>query len=147
MQCFCLQLQTPQAGTLSPDNAASPTEDFFATPAIDQKQRRAVEKREAAAQFINCTVVGPTPVPHTSDEAFRAALADGVILCRLINCLKPGSIPHIMENANGSPGFDEFMQTFENVANFLEAVRRFTPEAVFSAADLEAAGEKYVFHV
>ena len=80
-------------------------------------------------------------LPHDSDASFREALADGVVLCRLLNALHPGAVPHVEMGASTPTG--GVRQSFENVANFLEAARSLTPET-FSAADLEEPGERYV---
>ncbi|KDD74068.1 hypothetical protein H632_c1601p0, partial [Helicosporidium sp. ATCC 50920] len=38
-------------------------------------------------------------IPTHSDPAFRAALSDGVALCRLANALSPGIIPRVLESS------------------------------------------------
>jgi len=101
------------------------------------KQRRAARKRLAAANFLQA-VLGVS-IPHDNDEAFRASLADGVVLCQLLNALQPGIIPHIQSGA--ATPTSGVRQTFENVSNFLEAAQKFTTD-LFSAADLEEPGER-----
>jgi hypothetical protein len=41
----------------------------------------------------------PPRLPASSDGAFRAALRDGVLLCRLANALRPGVVPKARERA------------------------------------------------
>ena len=104
------------------------------------RKRRAAQKREAAARFISCSLIGAY-VPHDSDEVFRSALADGVLLCHLLNSLRSGTILNIVEN-NDSRQLGSVRQTFENVTNFLDAAIAFTTET-FAAADLEPYGDMW----
>lgn len=67
------------------------------------KQQRAVEKRILVADWLQ-QLTGAV-VPTESDEAFRAALSDGVTLCRLLNALQPNTIPRVRgrERAEAPP--------------------------------------------
>jgi hypothetical protein len=51
-------------------------------------------KREAAAEYIK-QVTGCVAVPHGSDPELRAALADGVLLCRALNAGFPRAVPEV----------------------------------------------------
>lgn len=116
-----------------------------ASPSPEQlKLRRAAQKREIAAKFLNKLVSPSHLVPHDTDESFRKSLADGTLLCNALNALRPGTIPHVVQgDESTATPTGEIRQLRENIANFLDAVTSFTTET-FSAADLEASGEKYV---
>ncbi len=49
-------------------------------------------RRDAAAWIEEMLGVA---VPAGSDEDFRAALADGVYLCQILNALKPRTVHHV----------------------------------------------------
>ena len=61
-----------------------------ATPSTDRAAQAALRRRAAAEWIASLT---GAEVPWHSDRAFRAALRDGVTLCRLLNALRPGSVP------------------------------------------------------
>lgn len=104
----------------------------------EEKERRAAERRRAASAWV-FSLTGAA-VPSDSDRAFRAALADGVVLVQLLNALRPGTVPRVVERDAASPT-GNFIRAFENVSNFLEAAKQFTGES-FSAADLEDEGDR-----
>lgn len=60
---------------------------------VESRAQRAASKRRAASEWIGMAL--GVSVPHETDQAFRRALADGVTLCRLVNWLRPGSIPKV----------------------------------------------------
>jgi hypothetical protein len=64
-----------------------------ASPFFVARQQRTAEKRVIVAEWLY-TVLGAS-VPAENDEAFRSALSDGVILCRLLNALQPNTIPRV----------------------------------------------------
>jgi kinesin family member C2/C3 len=104
----------------------------------DLRQQRAYSKRHAAAEWIKATI--GIPIPCESEESFRKELADGVILCHLVNALKPGTIPRIL--THDSPTIIEsttgdVIQTFENLSNFVAAAQKLTGETLISVRDLE----------
>jgi kinesin family protein C2/C3 len=104
----------------------------------DLRQQRAYSKRHAAAEWIKATI--GIPIPCESEESFRKELADGVILCHLVNALKPGTIPRIL--THDSPTIIEsttgdVIQTFENLSNFVAAAQKITGETLISVRDLE----------
>ena len=106
----------PAAPSLPQDALGSPLgEDFAFTPQADPTARstgrrgsiarssvspaemrsaRAVSKRATAAEWL-ASVTGEPAVPHERDDDFRAALGDGVLLCKLLNALQPGAIPRV----------------------------------------------------
>ncbi|KFM25615.1 Kinesin-4 [Auxenochlorella protothecoides] len=111
---------------------------------IESRAQRAASKRRAASEWIGMAL--GVSVPHETDQAFRRALADGVTLCRLVNWLRPGSIPKVVEampDGSGTPSHatGDVIQTFENVTNFIRVARDLTGET-FSARDLEEGGEE-----
>lgn len=50
-------------------------------------------RRRTVSSWIEA--VTGVPIPTSSDYSFRSALRDGVLLCRLINHLKPDSVPQV----------------------------------------------------
>jgi hypothetical protein len=50
-------------------------------------------KRKEAAEWLQA--VTDTPVPSAEDHDFRASLKDGVLLCRTLNAVVPGSITRV----------------------------------------------------
>jgi hypothetical protein len=103
----------------------------------EYQHAKATTKRQEAAHWL-ARLTGSL-VPSESDEAFRAALADGTTLCHLLNVLRPGTIPRIIDRCSNGTG--ELLQTFENVSNFIAAVPQFTLRC-FTASDLEGPGER-----
>jgi kinesin family protein C2/C3 len=96
------------------------------------------------------------PPPHDSDAAFRAALRDGVLLCRCANAVWPGLVPGVVESADRGPS-GLTRQRLENVTSFLDALGgggggagaggsasasapMLPADAAFSVADLEYEG-------
>ena len=85
------------------DFAFNPQQHSAASPLLTAKQQRTAEKRAIVAEWL-FAVLG-TSVPVDSDEAFRSALSDGVILCRLLNVLQPGTIARVSWGAEGGQAF------------------------------------------
>jgi hypothetical protein len=50
-------------------------------------------KRKAASGFIKA-VTGQA-IPFATDQSFRAALKDGVLLCKLANAVWPGTVKQV----------------------------------------------------
>lgn len=55
-------------------------------------------KRKTVATWIE-KLLG-VPVAVSSDYSFRTCLRDGVVLCYLMNSLKPGSVREVIEEWN-----------------------------------------------
>jgi hypothetical protein len=137
-----MQGTTPSPLGLSPGRIG-PSHNKTFSPADIRDQGEDI-KRLKAAQFINERVAGAR-VPYHSDEAFRGALKDGRILCHLLNGLRPGTVLYIHDEPFPETPTQGTITTFENVCNFLEAVKTFTDD-YFSAEDLIAPGNKCVTH-
>ncbi len=60
---------------------------------------KAAARRRAAAEFLAAQT--GIRLPAESDLAFRAALRDGVALCRLLNALRPGAVGKVSGSAVG----------------------------------------------
>lgn len=60
----------------------------------------AAARRRAAAEWVEA--VAGTSLPYSSDHAFRAALRDGVLLCRLINSMHEGTVPQVGAAVGGA---------------------------------------------
>ncbi|XP_052797167.1 myophilin-like [Mya arenaria] len=82
------------------------------------------ELEQEARQWMEAVLQRPLVEGEDSDtplgeEKFQAALKDGVLLCELMNTLKPGAIKKIHRVASGS--FKQF-RDMENIENFLNAI-------------------------
>ncbi|KAK7299901.1 hypothetical protein RJT34_10730 [Clitoria ternatea] len=79
-----------------------------------------------------------------SEEQFCMALRNGLILCNVLNKVNPGSVLKVVENpllplqSSDAPAHSA-IQYFENMRNFLEAVRTMNL-LTFEASDLEKGG-------
>ncbi|KAJ3195044.1 hypothetical protein HK101_001238 [Irineochytrium annulatum] len=108
--------------------------DDGATTADDAELAVASHKSEAvrkATAFLEDNL-GALPLD------LRASLHDGVLLCRLMNKLNPGSVPHV--NVLRLNPFKEM----ENIASFLFAARAYGVQShqLFQTADLHDGGGK-----
>ncbi|KAJ3293316.1 hypothetical protein HK104_004582 [Borealophlyctis nickersoniae] len=90
---------------------------------VEQQQH---ENRQAAIDFIESTLGQRLPY-----ESLHKSLRDGIILCKLLNKLRPDTIPRI--NAKPLP----FLQ-MENINNFLHAARNLgiSDAELFQTVDL-----------
>ncbi|WIA16158.1 hypothetical protein OEZ85_012873 [Tetradesmus obliquus] len=80
-------------------------------------------KRKAASEFVQATT--GVFVPFSSDQSFRGALKDGVLLCRMVNTLWPGINAQCLEatDVEQSPhGVQQ--QMAHNLAEFFSAVEQ-----------------------
>ncbi|TPX32598.1 hypothetical protein SmJEL517_g04339 [Synchytrium microbalum] len=91
----------------------------------------------SVAEFIEMTLDEKLP-----SEDLYTALKDGVILCRLINKLRPGTIPRISKRPL------PFLQ-MENISNFLEAAKGFGLKStdLFQTIDLFEGKDIHRVHV
>ncbi|MED6175290.1 Kinesin-like protein KIN-14F [Stylosanthes scabra] len=80
-----------------------------------------------------------------SEEEFRNALRNGLILCNVLNKVHPGAVFKVVENGgvaalpSAEGAAHSAIQYFENVRNFLEAVKDLHL-LTFEASDLEKGG-------
>ncbi|MEW5299266.1 MAG: hypothetical protein WDW36_002299 [Sanguina aurantia] len=98
-------------------------------------------KRREAAEWIK--QLSGIDVPYSSDNYFRAALKDGVILCRILNSVVPGHVPKVIDsNQVEGRHIGSQVQSIENVQNFLQGVQqlRVPTDCIFSLSDLESDG-------
>ncbi|CAF2514750.1 unnamed protein product [Rotaria sp. Silwood2] len=88
--------------------------------------KRDPEQETAAREWIEAVIGEKFP---TND--YEEALHDGIILCKLMNKLKPGSVSKI--HTTGGP-----MKLRENIAVFQNAARAYgvNPSELFQAVDL-----------
>lgn len=59
----------------------------------ESKAVQAVSRRRAAAEWVE-SLTG-IALPTASDAALRGALRDGILLCKLLNILRPGILPKV----------------------------------------------------
>ncbi|KAK4386877.1 Kinesin-like protein KIN-14F [Sesamum angolense] len=106
-------------------------------------------RRYQAAQWLRQLDHGASEAmtKEPTEEDFRLALRNGLILCNVLNKVKPGAIRKVVEtpvlDVQATEGAALYaIQYFENVRNFLVAVGRMKL-LTFEASDLEKAlGEK-----
>ncbi|CAF1581776.1 unnamed protein product [Adineta steineri] len=87
--------------------------------------KRDVEQEHAAREWIESITGEKFPT-----EDYEEALHDGIVLCKLMNKLKPGSVPKI--HTQGGP-----IKLRENIGLFQTAARAYGVDAseVFQAVD------------
>ena len=77
--------------------AAQHAHRWSATPpaatSSESKAFQAVSRRRAAAEWVE--VLTGVALPTASDAALRGALRDGMLLCKLLNILRPGILPKV----------------------------------------------------
>ncbi|KAF3557516.1 hypothetical protein F2Q69_00010249 [Brassica cretica] len=105
-------------------------------------------RRYEAANWLRkmVGVVGAKDLPaEPTEEGFRLGLRSGIILCKVLNKVHPGSVSKVVEGpcdavlvADGAP-LSAF-QYFENVRNFLVAIQDMG-FPTFEASDLEQGGK------
>lgn len=62
------------------------------TPVIS-KQAQMLARRKSVADWVHAMI--DVTLPIDTDVDFRAALRDGVVLCRLLNAVRPGTIAKV----------------------------------------------------
>ena len=109
MSCMQKENTPPQAirsPTFSPGQQ-SPAEAILITPntikahrpptdprsSSDRRTSQSQKRRRSAAEWIE-SMTG-TDVGSGSDSVFRAQLRNGVLLCQLMNKIRPGCITHV----------------------------------------------------
>ena len=77
--------------------AAQQAQRWSASPApatsSESKAVQAVSRRRAAAEWVE--VLTGIALPIASDAALRGALRDGMLLCKILNILRPGILPKV----------------------------------------------------
>lgn len=135
--------QSHQDGWLaepSSTSSNSPTKQALPNQALPSL----AAKRKAASQFIrDCTGVSP---PYATDQGFRTALKDGVLLCKVVNTVWPDAVKQILEAGDVEYGPSGLLaQRDHNVHAFLAAlghIKQVPSDCMFSIADLEAEHEE-----
>ncbi|KAL4441440.1 hypothetical protein ABPG77_001944 [Micractinium sp. CCAP 211/92] len=123
--------------------ALSPSGLRASTSPGEARSAKAASRRQQAAEWV--AALTGCAVPPDSDAAFRASLRDGVTLCRLANVLRPGSVGRVIDYTQEcSSPTGEVIKSFENVANFIAAVKETLgdADACLSTADLEDVAER-----
>ncbi|KAI6652603.1 hypothetical protein LOD99_4388 [Oopsacas minuta] len=107
---------------------ASRPDGFGYTAECDQKkaQKYNHELEKEERKWIGAILKKPFP-----PGPFGDSLKSGVILCQLMNALKPGSVKKISESSTAFP-------QMENISNFLKAAKNYgvTDTNLFQTADL-----------
>lgn len=81
-------LQEPRISE-STNSSTSPVKQCPANQALPSL----AAKRKAASQFVKeCTGIAP---PYATDQLFRAALKDGVLLCKVVNSVWPNAVQEV----------------------------------------------------
>ncbi|VFQ68651.1 unnamed protein product [Cuscuta campestris] len=117
---------------------------------LDLDARRAEEaamRRYEAAQWLRkmVGVVGGKDLPaEPSEEEFRVALRNGIILCSALNKIQPSSVVKVVETPCDAMLIPDgaalsAYQYFENLRNFLVAVNDLGIPS-FEASDMEQGG-------
>ena len=77
--------------------AAQHAHRWSATPvpatSSESKAVQAVSRRRAAAEWVEALT--GIALPTASDAALRGALRDGMLLCKILNILRPGILPKV----------------------------------------------------
>ncbi|GFP89121.1 kinesin kp1 [Phtheirospermum japonicum] len=103
-------------------------------------------RRYQAAQWLRQMDQGASEVlpEEPTEEEFRLALRNGLILCNVLNKVNPGAVHKVVENpvldVQATEGAAQSaIQYFENMRNFLVAVGKMKL-LTFEASDLEKGG-------
>ncbi|KAI4306255.1 hypothetical protein L6164_029548 [Bauhinia variegata] len=123
------------------------TEESFNDRELAQRKAdEAASRRYQAAEWLRqMDHVASASLPkESSEEEFCHALRNGLILCNVLNKVSPGAVPKVVDNptlavqyADGAA--QSAIQYFENMRNFLEAVKKMTL-LTFEASDIEKGG-------
>ncbi|CAI0540887.1 unnamed protein product [Linum tenue] len=110
-----------------------------------RKAEEAAARRYQAAEWLRQMNGGGCSLPqHPSEEEFRLALRNGLILCNVLNKVNPGAVHKVVESpvmavqSTEGPA-QSAIQYFENMRNFLVAVKKMEL-LTFEASDLEKGG-------
>ncbi|TXG68029.1 hypothetical protein EZV62_009304 [Acer yangbiense] len=107
---------------------------------------RGAARRYQAAEWLRRMDHGATETlpKEPSEEEFRLALRNGLILCNVLNKVNPGAVLKVVENpiiaVQATEGAAQSaIQYFENMRNFLVAVKDMQL-LTFEASDMEKGG-------
>ncbi|KAH0997792.1 hypothetical protein GBA52_021656 [Prunus armeniaca] len=111
-----------------------------------RKAEEAASRRYQAAEWLRKMDYGASETlsKEPSEEEFRLALRNGLILCNVLNKVNPGAVLKVVENPiiavqSTEGAAQSAIQYFENMRNFLEAVNDMKL-LTFEASDLEKGG-------
>ncbi|KAK3008700.1 hypothetical protein RJ639_015249 [Escallonia herrerae] len=111
-----------------------------------RKAEEAASRRYKAAEWLRNMDHGASEVltKNPSEEEFRLALRNGLILCNVLNKVNPGAVHKVVEipiiDVQSTEGAAQSaIQYFENMRNFLVAVGEMKL-LTFEASDLEKGG-------
>ncbi|XP_051217755.1 kinesin-like protein KIN-14F [Lolium perenne] len=113
--------------------------------ALRKAEEAAARRCEAARWLRQMAPAAVEALPERpSEEEFGTALRNGLILCKVLNRVNPGTVPKVVENpvdavqsADGAA--QSAIQYFENMRNFLVAVCEMNL-LTFEASDIEKGG-------
>lgn len=88
-----IQHSTPNAQGSSPVSFFEDVRSSMASPTSVTKQAEQAMRRHTIAQWI--FEMTSQNVPCRTDQEFRACLRDGVLLCKVLNTIKPGTITQV----------------------------------------------------
>ncbi|XP_049412633.1 kinesin-like protein KIN-14F [Solanum stenotomum] len=130
----------------SSSNEVSYTEEMFNDRDLAQrKAEEAAARRYQAAEWLRQMDSGASEVlpKEPSEEEFRCALRNGLILCNVLNKVNPGAVHKVVVNSvvdmSSECAAQSAIQYFENMRNFLVAVGKMQL-LTFEASDLEKGG-------
>ncbi|XP_069143687.1 kinesin-like protein KIN-14F isoform X1 [Solanum lycopersicum] len=133
-------------GYNSSSNEVSNTEEMFNDRDLAQrKAEEAAARRYQAAEWLRQMDSGASEVlpKEPSEEEFRCALRNGLILCNVLNKVNPGAVHKVVVNSvvdmSSECAAQSAIQYFENMRNFLVAVGKMQL-LTFEASDLEKGG-------
>ncbi|XP_060187485.1 kinesin-like protein KIN-14F [Lycium barbarum] len=127
-------------------NEASYTEQMFNDRDLAQrKAQEAASRRYQAAEWLRQMYSGASELlpEEPTEEEFRCALRNGLILCNVLNKVNPGAVHKVVVNSvvdmSSECAAQSAIQYFENMRNFLVAVGKMQL-LTFEASDLEKGG-------
>ncbi|XP_052118479.1 kinesin-like protein KIN-14F [Arachis duranensis] len=131
----------------SSKNAIAIIEESFNDHELAQrKAEEAASRRNQASEWVReMDEAAKALLPkEPSEEEFRNALRNGLILCNVLNKVHPRAVYKVVENGgvavpSAEGAAHSAIQYFENVRNFLEAVKDMQL-LTFEASDLEKGG-------
>ncbi|KAG4920672.1 hypothetical protein JHK84_049520 [Glycine max] len=126
-----------------PSCTAATDESFNDNELAQRKAEEAASRRYKATEWLRqmdhfaSSSLSPTP----SEEEFCLSLRNGLILCNVLNKVNPGAVLKVVDNPglavqSAEGAAHSAIQYFENMRNFLEAVKDMQL-LTFEASDLE----------